>query len=72
MTSTVLARIILRVLAGVLMGYGVASNDAISSVISDPDVATMFAALLDMLPGLVVWGASELWYWFAKRFGWST
>lgn len=55
-----LIRIILRMLGGVLVGYGY-SEGAINDIVTDPE-----------LVGLLCWVAAESWYIFAKKFGWKT
>lgn len=67
MKTLVYARILLRVIAGVLIGLGL--DDSIVKELSiDPDVIDLTSLVL----GFVIWGIGELWYAAAKRFGWST
>mgnify|MGYP000920870939 CR=1 FL=1 len=62
----VLARIILRVIAGIMMGRGVDGN--LVDVLNDPAVAIGLEAVL----GGIVWFVVEVFYVLAKRFGWRT
>lgn len=63
---TVFIRILLRVIAGVLIGRGV--NVDVANVLTDPDIAIG----VEVLFGAAVWGLSEGWYLLAKRMGWRT
>lgn len=66
-----LARILLRWLAGVLLGIGLsaASADFLST---DPDVSMLAEAGVSMALSFLVGAAAELYYWAAKRWGWAT
>lgn len=66
--TAVLARIILRYLAGALVAKGLMSIDDVSTVLTDPDVA----ALTEMAIGAGLAVATETAYALAKRLGWST
>lgn len=59
-----LIRILARVLAGFLIGAGYMTQGAAESVFSDP--------AFDMALGALIWGATEAFYWLAKRYGWRT
>lgn len=63
----VFARIILRVLAGIMIGWGLPQNWA-DEIVSDPD-ALMTA---EVVVGGLLWAATEVYYFIAKRFGWQT
>lgn len=65
-----IARILLRVIAGVLMGY--MSSDVIDNLMASPDVETLMVALVDASMGAAIWAATEVYYFFAKRYGWRT
>lgn len=57
-----LSRIAARVLSGILIGAGMASEDLILGV--EPEVAEII--------GVALWGATELVYIEAKKRGWVT
>ena len=57
-------RILARVLAGFLIGGGYMSQGTADSIFADP--------AFDMAIGAVLWGATEAFYWMAKRWGWRT
>lgn len=63
-----IARILLRVLAGILIGKGWFAPEDANSLISDPEVA----ALAEMAVGGAIWAATEGYYYLAKRWGWAT
>ena len=69
MAATVFARILLRVLAGILIGWG--ARDVADIITTDPDILSVAIAALDVLFGALVWGAGEVWYFLARRFGWA-
>ena len=69
MAATVFARILLRVLAGVLIGWG--ARDLADVVTTDPDIISLAVAASDVVIGALVWVAGEVWYFFARRFGWA-
>ena len=56
-------RIVLRYGVGGIIGYEVGSQLA-----ADPDVIMVATAASAMIVG----AATEVFYWIAKRFGWST
>lgn len=58
-------RIVLRYLAAFLIAKGVI-DPSLGGVSTDPDVI----ATIETVVGLMVAGATELWYWAAVRFGW--
>lgn len=66
-----IARIVLRVIAGILMGYMV-PREVIDELMSSPDAETIMTAVVDSSIGLTLWAATELYYVAAKRFGWKT
>jgi hypothetical protein len=66
--TAVVARIALRYIAGVLVGYGYLSSDLGSMLGDDPDVA----GVVEMALGVVISAATELGYYAAKRYGWTT
>lgn len=61
--SMVLARILLRYLAGILAGYGFAVQ-GFDGFLDDPDVAVVVAAIIA--------AATEALYALAKRYGYRT
>lgn len=68
--TAVISRILLRVLAGILAGWGL--RDVSDMLTADPSVEQVIISGLDIAAGLAVWAATEIWYWAAKRFGWRT
>lgn len=63
---SVFIRIILRVIAGFLIARGLPED--LVAVIYEPELAFALESVL----GLAIWGATELAYAAAKRFGWRT
>lgn len=67
-----LARIILRYVVGGMLGalvaLGVLAPEVVSQVTSDRDIEMLIGMGLPLLGGVAV----EVWYWLAKRYGWST
>ena len=55
-------RILLRVFAGVLIGWGFPEDPA-NMLWNDP-------AIVSALSGALLWAATEVWYRLAKRYGW--
>jgi len=69
--TAVITRILLRVLAGILMGYG--ADDAIGDLLrGDPDIYTFASMGVEFVLGALIWAGTEVFYFLAKRFGWST
>jgi len=71
LTSTLLGpvtRIILRVIAGILIGRGWLSPEDGALLSSDPDLAL----LIEGAVGAVILSATEYFYYLAKRWGWAT
>ena len=68
--TAVFSRILLRVLAGVFIGWGL--QDVTDIITADPSVEQYITAGLDAVLGATVWAATEIWYWAAKKFGWRT
>lgn len=64
----VVARILLRVAAGVMMGRGWLSADDGAALSTDPDVMNLVEGAI----GAAVWSATEVYYYLAKRFRWTT
>ena len=60
------ARILLRYLAGVLVARGLIDDGSVLS--GDPDVLSVVETIL----GLLAAGASEAWFYLAKKYGWTT
>lgn len=68
--SAVIVRILLRVLAGALAGWGL--RDVGDLLAYDPSVEELLLAGTDVAIGAIVWAGAEVWYWLAKRLGWRT
>lgn len=68
--SAVIVRILLRVIAGALAGWGL--RDVSDILTSDPSVEQLLADGVNIAIGAIVWGGTEIWYWLAKKFGWRT
>lgn len=66
--NAAIARILLRYLAGILVTKGLLAPDVGSGLAVDPDVLNIITTIV----GFGVMAVTESWYWFAKRFGWST
>jgi len=62
-----LARIIVRYAAGALVAKGIFPADTGSTLAVDPDVINYVNVGL----GLALGGATEFYYWLARRFGWA-
>ncbi len=54
----IIARILLRVLAGILLGQGVSVD--LVNILDDPSIAVGVEAAI----GAAIWGATEVWYWW--------
>lgn len=65
--TSVIIRIFLRYLAGVLVARGLLSEGDGSMFASDPDLAMVIETGI----GLVLGAAAEGWYWAANKFGWT-
>ena len=65
--SAVVTRILLRYASGVLVARGLLGSDDGSMFVSDPDVAMAIETGI----GLALGAATEAWYYFARKFGWS-
>lgn len=63
-----ISRILLRVIAGILIGKGWFTAEDANAITSDPELA----ALVEMGIGGAIWAGTEGWYWLAKRMGWTT
>jgi hypothetical protein len=63
-----IARILLRVLAGILIGKGWFAPEDANALAADPEVA----AFAEMAIGGAIWAATEAYYYLAKRWGWAT
>lgn len=64
----VIARILLRVAAGVLMGRGWLSADDGAALSADPEVVHLVEGAI----GALIWAATERYYYLAKKYGWTT
>lgn len=65
--TAVIIRIALRWLAGALVAKGFLT-DTQTDLFLDPDLMSM----IEVGAGLLIGALVEGWYYFAKRFGWST
>lgn len=65
--NAVVARIVLRYAAGFFIAWGFVSSDMGASLATDPDVLN----LLQIGIGALLGAASELWYYYARKFGWA-
>ena len=63
----VFVRIILRVLAGIMIGWGL-PQDWATEIVNDPEVLVTAEAVV----GSVIWGGTEVYYMLARRWGWPT
>lgn len=63
----VFIRILLRVIAGFLIGRGLPVDWA-NEIVNDPSVL----ATAEVTIGAIIWGVTELFYAAARRFGWRT
>lgn len=57
-------RIVARIAGGMMIGAGWASESTVNTIFSDP--------AFDMALGAIVIGATEFYYYLAKRYGWET
>lgn len=60
-------RILLRVVAGFLIGRGL-PEDWARDIVNDPGVV----ATVEVAIGAAIWGFTEVAYAMARRFGWKT
>lgn len=65
--TSVIVRIALRYVAAALVAKGVFSASDAGTFATDPDLIS----LIEVGVGVVVGGATELWYWAARKCGWS-
>lgn len=63
----VFIRIILRVFAGILIGWGLPADWA-HEIANDPEVL----ATAETMAGAAIWGLTEIYYGLARRYGWKT
>ena len=63
----VIVRILLRVFAGILIGWGLPADWA-DEIVNDPEVLITAEAVV----GAIIWGGTEVYYMAARRFGWPT
>lgn len=68
MTWGPVARIVVRYGAGALVALGIFGAVSEKQIASDPDLIW----LAEILIGLVASGATEAWYYLARKFGWQT
>ena len=67
MTASVVARILLRYVSGVLIAKGLLDTDFGTSLARDPDVLEVLTLVIGTGSAI----AAEYWYWLARKFGWS-
>lgn len=60
-------RIFLRYLAGILVGYGLLTQEDASAISFDPDLV----GLLEIAIGFLIGFCSEAWYYIARKLGWK-
>lgn len=65
--TSVVARIALRYVAAALVAKGVFTSADGTMLATDADLLNLFEIGL----GVAVGGATELWYWAARKFGWN-
>ena len=65
--SAVITRIVLRYAAGALVAHGLLAPDVGNQLSVDPDVL----AAIEVVVGAALGALSEVWYYLARRFGWS-
>jgi Na+/H+-dicarboxylate symporter len=72
------ARIIIRILAGIMIGYAL-PHDWVDEVTRDPDVVsiveavvTLFLSQIEMIVGIILLALNEAFYAIAKKYGWKT
>lgn len=63
----VISRILLRVIAGIMIGYGLPPDWA-SEITRDPEMLVT----AELVVGSILWAGTELFYVAARRFGWQT
>ncbi|GGF56832.1 hypothetical protein GCM10007301_15660 [Azorhizobium oxalatiphilum] len=66
--SGAILRVLLRYLAGILVARGLVSAADADTLTTDPDVMI----IVETGAGILIGGATEAWYYLAKRFGWPT
>lgn len=66
--SPVIARIVLRWVAGFLIAKGLFAPDDAQMFTADPEIERLVISGAGALAG----AAAEGWYWLAKRLGWRT
>ena len=63
-----LVRILLRYGSGLLIAKGLLDADTGNMLVNDPEVARM----LELALGAAMGAVSEVYYFLARRYGWST
>lgn len=66
--TAVLVRIALRYGAGILVAKGILAPEAGADLATDPDVLQV----AQIGAGLMAGALAEMWFFFAKRLGWTT
>lgn len=67
MTASVVARIVLRYLSGVLIAKGMLDTEFGTQLAADPDAVEILTLAIGAGAGV----AAEWWYALARRMGWS-
>ena len=65
--TSVIIRILLRYVAGILVTRGLIGSDDASAFSTDPDIQMVLETGL----GLAIASATEAWHWLARRFNWE-
>ena len=61
-----IARIILRVISGIMIGYGL-SDHWVHDILNDPvDLVS-----LEIIVGSILWALTEFYYILARKFNWA-
>jgi len=66
--TAVIARILLRYIAGALVLKGLLPDELGNTIVTDPDIIS----ITEVIVGAAIGAAVEGWYSIAKRMGWST
>ena len=61
-------RILLRIVAGILIGRGWLTAEDGAALSSDPDLIMLIEGAI----GAAIWAGTEVYYYLAKRFRWAT
>lgn len=67
MTASIVSRILLRYLAGLLVSKGLIDSDLGTELFTDPQILDWASVVLGGAAATI----AEYWYALARRFGWS-